>query len=633
MKKSLKFNQKILLAASLVVISAFSLFTLYNDYLQRNAIRKNMENHLHEMGDVTTSNIESWLSGRILLVENASQSITGETSPEALGSLLEHKALAATFTSTYLGGTDGRFITRPSEELPAGYDPRERDWYKAAASNNATSLTEPYIDAITHETVVTIASPVRQDGKLLGVLGGDLSLKSLINTLNTLNFNGMGYAFLVNAEGKILVHPHKEWVMKNLSEVFPQNTPKINSDFTEITSNGETRILSFTPVAGLPSVKWYVGLSIDKSKAYAMLSEFRISALIATVIAVILIILSLSILIHVLMRPLTLMGKTMQEIAQGIAQGKGDLTKRLVIHSQDEFGVLAEAFNSFIERIHESIRKLSLATTQVNKVVKVVLNASNASMNDSDQQANRTHSVAAAINQLGIAAQEIARNAADASDQASDASRKATNGRQVLEKTITAMGHLSSKISSSCNHIETLNKKTVNIGKILGEIKGISQQTNLLALNAAIEAARAGEAGRGFAVVADEVRGLAHRTQESAQEVETMIEELQTGSHESVVIMTQSQHFSEESVEVANEAGEHLNSVTHSISEIDGMNQSVAASTEEQTSVIKSLNIDLMEISTLNQEGVRNLQATLNACKGLEQEASSLKQLVDSFRI
>lgn len=633
MIKNLKFSHKILLAASLVIICAFSLFTLYNDYLQRNSIRKNMENHLHEMGDVTASNIQNWLSGRILLVENAAQSIAGATTKESVGRQLEHKTLASNFASTYLGGTDGSFITRPDDDIPAGYDPRERDWYKDATSIDATSLTEPYIDALTNETVVTIASPVKQDRRLLGILGGDLSLKTLINTLNSLNFNGMGYAFLVNAEGKILVHPHKEWVMKNLSDIFPHNTPKISNSVTEATSNGDIRIVSFTPVTGLPSVNWYVGLSIDKAKAYSMLTEYRASAFVATGIAVIMIILSLSVLIRVLMQPLVLMGQTMQEIAQGIAQGKGDLTKRLTIQSHDEFGLLAESFNSFIERIHHSISKLALATTQVNKVVKIVVTASNSSMLDSDQQASRTGSVAAAINQLSIAAQEIARNAADASTQASDANRKATNGRQVLEKTITAMGQLSNKISSSRSHIETLNSKTVNIGKILGEIKGISQQTNLLALNAAIEAARAGEAGRGFAVVADEVRGLAHRTQESAQEVEKMIEELQTGSHESVTIMTESQYFSEESVEVANQAGEHLNYVTYSIGQIEGMNQSVAASTEEQTSVINSLNIDLLEINTLNQEGVKNLQATLNACGGLEKEASNLKHLVDSFCI
>ncbi|PNA78208.1 chemotaxis protein, partial [Pseudomonas sp. FW305-76] len=592
MNKNLRFSHKILLAAALIVIAAFASFTLYNDYLQRNAIREDLDNYLHEMGDVTASNIQTWLTGRILLIENLAQNLAIDPQSTKVASLLEQKALTSTFMASYLGDASGSFTIRPDAKMPDGFDPRVRPWYKGAESSSGSTLTEPYIDAATGQLIISVATASRNGGQSIGVVGGDLSLQTLIETLNALDFDGMGYAFLVSADGKILVHPDKALVMKSLSEAYPQNTPRINGDFSEIEVEGKTRIVTFTPIKGLPSVNWYIGLSVDKDKAFSMLSEFRTSAIIATVIAVAIIIALLGMLIRVLMQPLHVMTRAMQDIADG----EGDLTRRLTIQNQDEFGILGTAFNRFVERIHGSIREVSSATEHVNEVALRVVSASNSSMLNSDEQASRTNSVAAAINQLGAAAQEIARNAAQASQQASDARNLAEDGQQVVDRSILAMNQLSDMISASSSNIETLNSKTVNIGQILEVITSISQQTNLLALNAAIEAARAGEAGRGFAVVADEVRNLAHRTQESAQQVQTMIEELQVGARESVSTMSNSQRHSQDSVEIANQAGERLNSVTQRIGEIDGMNQSVATATEEQTSVVESINMDITEI-------------------------------------
>ncbi len=630
MNKNLRFSHKILLAAALVVIAAFALFTLYNDYLQRNAIRDDLNNYLHEMGDVTASNIQTWLTGRIALVENAAQNIAINPEPTVVASLLEQKALTSSFMATYVGDSKGAFTIRPNTKMPDGFDPRVRPWYKGAQSSNGSTLTEPYIDAATGQLIISVATPsATQSGQSIGVVGGDLSLQTLVDNISALNFGGMGYAFLVSADGKVLVHPDKNLVMKTLADLYPNNTPKISSDFSEVQANGKDNIVTFTPIKGLPSVNWYLGISVDKDKSFAMLSEFRTSAVIATIIAVVIIIALLGMLIRVLLQPLHVMTRAMQDIADG----EGDLTRRLTIQNNDEFGTLGNAFNRFVERIHTSIREVSSATEHVNEVALRVVSASNSSMVNSDEQANRTNSVAAAINELGAAAQEIARNAAQASSQASDARHLAEDGQQVVERNIKAMTQLSAMISASSSNIEALNSKTVNIGQILEVITSISQQTNLLALNAAIEAARAGEAGRGFAVVADEVRNLAHRTQESAQQVQKMIEELQVGARDSVSTMSESQRHSLDSVEIANLAGERLNSVTQRIGEIDGMNQSVATATEEQTSVVESINMDITEINTLNQEGVENLHSTLRACTDLEQQASRLKQLVGSFRI
>jgi len=619
----LSFNQKIVSAACVVVIAAFAAFSVYNDYLQRKTLQDNLETYLADAGSLTAENISNWLSGRILLLENLAANSQSEA-PNRLVPLLEQRTLAQTFDFSYLGSATGEFTMRPESEMPADYDPRTRPWFKDAKAAGKTILTTPYVDAATGALIMTIATPAGS-----GVVGGDLNLKVISNIINALDFNGLGYAFLVSRDGNILVHPDSALQMKTLQDIYPQNTPQISNELSEAELNGEARLLTFVPVSGLPGVEWYVGLSVDRDKAFASLTSFRVSALIAAVIALVLIVFLLSVLMRYLLRPLTSLGLALDNIAKG----EGDLTRRLPITSNDEFGRLAGAFNQFVERIHDSISQVAQTSSELNDVALRVVDASNANMASSDQQAARTNSVAAAINELGAAAQEIARNAADASNQASQARDGAEQGSEVVSKTIVAMQELSSKISESSQTIQQLSHKTADIGRILEVIQGISEQTNLLALNAAIEAARAGEAGRGFAVVADEVRNLAHRTQSSAQEIQVMIEGLRSDAGSAVTLMSDSQEYSQHSVSVAGQAGERLQQITLGIGEIDNMNQSVATATEEQTSVIESLNVDITDINMLNQEGVDNLQATLRACTSLEQQVARLRQLVGSFRI
>ena len=625
----LKFSHKILLATALVMTFVLAVIAGFNTYLQRQAIEQTLMKSLDETGRVTARNISAWLDARIKLVETLAQGVTAQAAKGLPVSLPDQKIYTDTFASVYLSKPDGSYVTHPFQQLPAGYDPRKRGWYTSAVAKGGMILSTPYVFAMTGKLGMTIAAPVLHDGQLAAVVSGNLDLSTLERMIASLDVGGLGEAFLVDADGKVLVSNHPEQVLKTLKEVFPEDTPGLTSGLERVRAKDGDRLVSFIPVENLPSATWYLGLSIDEAKAYAPVTKARNLAIVITLLAVIIVVLVLGLLIRALLRPLRELGQAMADIARG----EGDLTRRLPVGGRDEFGALAQSFNDFVARIHLSIRDVAQTTEELSQGTRRVLEASQSSMQQSDIQAQRTGSVAAAINELGAAAQEIARNAAHASGEAGLARQQGEQGRVVLGEAMAAMQVLSAKIGTSCEHIEALNGKAANIGQILEVIRGISEQTNLLALNAAIEAARAGEAGRGFAVVADEVRSLASRTQSSAQQIQQMIEELQSGSRDAVALMLESQQQSTLSMSVAQQAGERLVSVTERIGEIDGQNQSVATATEEQNSVVETLNQDITEINLLNQQGVDNLQATLAACTALEAEAGRLEQLVGGFRI
>lgn len=310
-----------------------------------------------------------------------------------------------------------------------------------------------------------------------------------------------------------------------------------------------------------------------------------------------------------------------------------DLSRSVTVGAHDEIGAMATAFNRMIGKFRGSLEAVAAVTQQLTDVSGRVSNVAEKTLGAVMEQRSETDMVASAMNEMSATVQEVARNASQTATASTGADNESKAGVRVASEALDGIDTLIQDIEKAAEVVRQLEADSASIDTVVGVIKGIAEQTNLLALNAAIEAARAGEQGRGFAVVADEVRSLAHRTQSSAQEIQQMIEQLQVDARQSVTTMTESQRQSESSVSIADQAGERLVAVTRSIGEIDAMNQSVATATEEQTAVIESLNMDIIEINTLNQQGVENLEATLRACGDLERQAGRLKQLVDSFRI
>ncbi|RMQ49761.1 Protein PctB [Pseudomonas cichorii] len=626
--RRLRFNQKILLIAALVIMTVFCAFSVLNDVRLRDDNTQRIEQSTRALAGSMAHDIQSWLDGRLVLIKNVAEFIGQNPSAENILAKLQGQVLMEQFIAAYVGTRDGGFQIYPPRQMPAGYDSRERQWYKDAIESG-TAMTEPYVGAGIDYRIITQAVAIRSGGQTLGVLGASLNIETISRTINAQEFDGGGYALLVSKEGKILVHPDKAFIGKTLADLFPGETLALSDRLVEAASVDGRKFTLFSPIKGLPSQNWYIGIVLDKQAALASIAAFRNSAIIATIVAGLITLLLLGLLIRVLMKPLHQINNAMEDIALG----DGDLTRRLSIVSNDEFGHLAESFNRFGDRIHASISEVSSTTNALNQATRRVLSASNSSVEKSEHQSGYTTTVAAAIEELGAAAQEIASSASAASRGASSARAQIDWTSTLVEKTVITMSHLQENIETTRSQIEELNAKSANIGKVLEVISTISGKTNLLALNAAIEAARAGEAGRGFAVVADEVRSLAHHTQNATEEIRAVIEALQEGATQAARTMLLSHEMGSQSVRVASEAGESLLSVVSRISEIDEVCLTVAAATEEQTTAVDQLTRDVHEISQLNQQTTDNLSATLKACGELSSEAGRLRSVVGTFKL
>ncbi len=321
--------------------------------------------------------------------------------------------------------------------------------------------------------------------------------------------------------------------------------------------------------------------------------------------------------------------KTLDEISKG----EGDLTQRLVANGNDEIGQLVNSFNAFIGKLQAIISQVAASTIQLSTAAEEMAAISAGSTTSSAQQHKETEMVASAMNQMTATVHEVARNAEQAAEAANDASLESKNGHSVVEETIGSINKLANEVETAAEVILQLEKDSGDIGAILDVIRGISEQTNLLALNAAIEAARAGEQGRGFAVVADEVRTLASRTQESTQEIQSMIENLQTGTSKAVEVMESGRKQAQSSVQSAVRAGDSLGSISTAVTTISEMNTQIATAAEQQSAVAEEINRNIVNISELGAEVSNSSQTAAASSEELSRLSLDLQGLVGQFKV
>jgi len=328
-----------------------------------------------------------------------------------------------------------------------------------------------------------------------------------------------------------------------------------------------------------------------------------------------------------ILRPVQALATTMTRAAN-----ENDLSLRIEVNSNDEIGETGIAFNAMLEKFQAIVGQVNGSATQMSAAAEQLSVITQETASEILEQTSQTDQVATAINEMSATVQEVARNASEAASAANETTQQAGVGRQVVNAAIDSMDKLAGEIEQASSVIAKLEEDGVKIGAVLDVIRGIAEQTNLLALNAAIEAARAGEQGRGFAVVADEVRTLASRTQESTQEIQQMIESLQSGTVAAVAAMESSRNQAQISVEKISSAGDSLSTIVSSIGRINDMNTQISSAAEEQTIVAEEINNNVVKISSIAESSSSNAAQTQGASEELTRLSVDLQGLVSQFK-
>ncbi|MCT7360124.1 methyl-accepting chemotaxis protein [Thalassolituus pacificus] len=465
------------------------------------------------------------------------------------------------------------------------------------------------------------------------------------DAIRELRYNGNEYFWVNDSVPVVVVHGAKaEMEGKNVNDIKDSNGLYL---FREIVKAAKSKADgnyvhyywpkagSSKPVAKVSYVKqfkpwdWIVGTGVYTDDVMTIFWESAVQQIVTSAAFIILLIVVIMFVSGSIRTPLQAITNAMNDIARG----EGDLTQRLPAKGQDEITIIAQAFNTFIGQIHKVVSESKTASELLAQLTREIATVSSATRRLTDDQLQQTDLAATGSNEMSQTIHEVAGNAERAAAAAREVDESARSGMKTMQSTQNSIGNLADNIQKSCQVIQGLQSETDAIGSVLDVIRGIAEQTNLLALNAAIEAARAGEQGRGFAVVADEVRTLASRTQESTEEINKMISRLQEQAASAVHSMEENVKNSESTSATSQQALDAISTISSTVSTITEMNLSIASAVEEQSAAANEISGNVVRIAESSGNIADNMVKTDQYGQKLSDSSDALVKLIERFRI